>query len=55
MGSDKLAKFENLVEEALRQSYEILEHPVSRDIRASWLELQKKLERELEKRGHHVA
>lgn len=55
MGIGKLADCDDLFQEALRQSYEILEHPLSRDIRASWLELQQKLEKELEKRSNHVA
>jgi hypothetical protein len=55
MGTDKRADCDTLIREALRQSYEILEHPLSRDIRASWLKLQQKLEQELEKRSHHVA
>jgi hypothetical protein len=55
MSSEKRAVCDMLIKEALRQSYEILEHPISRDIRASWLKLQQKLEQELEKRSHHVA
>jgi uncharacterized UPF0160 family protein len=51
--SDK--EFERLFIEALQQSYEILNMPLSREIRTSWENLQRKIEKEISQRKETVA
>jgi hypothetical protein len=51
--SDK--EFERLFIEALQQSHEILNMPLSREIRTSWENLQRKIEKDISHRNDTVA